>query len=173
MNLIITCARHLEPETQEEISRILDLFGDSEPKITISSMSGILTAKTKLDPVLVVQKIQDLVLEEPWIIRYCLRIIPIQTISETRIDQIEEAISEMRGSILDEETYRISIERRNSDISREDLISKIAKNFKNKVSLENPDKIIQIEILGAKTGISVLKKSNIFSLEKSKRSLSD
>ena len=173
MNLIITCARHLEPETQEEITRILGEFGDSEPEITITSMSGIITAKTKLDPVEVVEKIQELILDEPWSIRYCLRIIPIQIVSETKIDAIEEKISELVEKILKEDSYRISIEKRNSDISSQELITKIAKNIKNKVSLENPDKIIQIEILGGITGMSILKKSDILSVEKTKRSMSD
>ena len=173
MNLIITCARHLEPETQEEITRILGEFGDSEPEITITSMSGIITAKTKLDPVEVVEKIQELILDEPWSIRYCLRIIPIQIVSETKIDAIEEKFSELVEKILKEDSYRISIEKRNSDISSQELITKIAKNIKNKVSLENPDKIIQIEILGGITGISILKKSDILSVEKTKRSMSD
>ena len=173
MNLIITCARHLEPETQEEITRILGEFGDSEPEITITSMSGILTAKTKLDPVEIVEKIQELILDEPWSIRYCLRIIPIQIVSETTIEAIEGKISELVKKIPKEDSYRISIEKRNSDISSQELITKIAKNIKNKVSLENPDKIIQIEILGGITGMSILKKSDILSVEKTKRSMSD
>lgn len=173
MNLIVTCARHLEPETQEEINKILGILGDLEPIITITSMSGILTVKTKLDPIQVVAKIQELILDEPWSIRYCLRIIPIHKVSETIIEEIEEKISELRELISKGDTYRISIEKRNSSISSQELITKIANKIENKVSLENPDKIIQIEILGAKTGISILKKSDILSVEKTKRSLSD
>ena len=173
MNLIITCARHLEPETQDEISKILEVFGDSNPKITITDMSGILTIKTKLDPIKIVAKIKELVLDEPWSIRYCLRIIPIQEVSETKISEIEQRILELGQLIQTEDSYRISIEKRNSEISSQELITTIAKNFKNKVSLENPDKIIQIEILGGKTGISILEKSDILSVEKTKRSLSD
>lgn len=75
--------------------------------------------------------------------------------------------------ITNEDTYRISIEKRNSNISSQELITRIANKIENKVSLENPDKIIQIEILGAKTGIAILKKSDILSVEKTKRSLSD
>ena len=173
MNLIITCARHLEPETQEEINKILGLFGDPEPLITITNMSGILTVKTKLDPIFVVKKTQELILDEPWSIRYCLRIIPIQKVSETKIEEIEESISDLIELIPKGDSYRISIEKRNSDISSKELITKIANKIKNKVSLENPDKILQIEILGAKTGISILEKYDILSVEKTKRSLSD
>jgi tRNA acetyltransferase TAN1 len=173
LNLIITCARHLEPEASEEISQILGEFGDSEPKITITSMSGILTAKTKLDPVQVVRKIKEMILDEPWSIRYCLRIIPMQKFVDTDIEKIDEAVSELSGTISEDETYRIAIEKRNSQMSSQEMIKKIAQKIKNKVSLENPDKTIQIEILGGKTGVSVLSKGDILSLEKTKRSLSD
>lgn len=173
MNLIITCARHLEPETEDELRDILEEFGDLDADIIITNMSGILTAETKLDPVEVVKKMKEMLLDEPWSIRYCLRIIPIQNIVDTKIEEIEKIVSENSNQILDNETYRISIEKRNSDISSQEIISKIADKIKNKVSLEFPDKIILIEILGNKTGVSILKKSDILSVEKTKRSMSD
>lgn len=173
MNLIITCARHLEPETQTEITRILKEKGDSEPLVTPTSMSGVITAKTKLDPIQVINDLRERVLDEPWSLRYCLRIIPVQQVTETEIEKIDKGVSQLSHLILDRETYRISVERRNSNISSQEIISKIAKKFQNKVSLENPDKIIQIEILGGKTGIAIIKKSDILSVEKTKRSLSE
>ena len=173
MNLIVTCARHLEPETEEELRGFLDEFGDSEPKVTITSMSGILTAETKLDPVEVVRKIKEMLLDEPWSVRYSLRIIPIQRIVETNIEEIEKVVEELADNISKDEKYRISIEKRNSDMSSQDIIKKIASKIKNQVSLEFPDKVVLIEILGNKTGISVLKKSDILSTEKTKRSMSE
>jgi len=173
MNLIITCARHLEPETKDELNDILEDFGDSDAQISITSMSGILTAETKLDPIEIVRKVKEMVLDEPWSIRYCLRIIPIQKIIESKMEEIEEVISSMSQEILDGETYRISIEKRNSDLSSKEIITKIADKIKNKVSLEFADKIILIEVLGNKTGISILKKSDILSIEKTKRSISE
>lgn len=173
MNLIITCARHLEPETEEELREFLDEFGDSDPKVTITSMSGILTAETKLDPVEAVVKIKEMLLDEPWSVRYCLRIIPIQRVVETKIEEIEKAVDELSDNISKYEKYRISIEKRNSDMSSQEIITKIASKIKNQVSLEFPDKVVLIEILGNKTGISVLKKSDILSTEKTKRSISE
>jgi tRNA acetyltransferase TAN1 len=171
--LIITCARHLESETRQEIVGILEKIGDSEPTTIITNMSGILTAETKLNPVEVIKKIKEMLLDEPWCIRYCLRIIPIQKIMETKIENIEEGISDLIKLISNGETYRISIEKRNSDISSQELISRVAKKIKNKVSLEFPDKVILIEILGNKTGIAIVKKTDILSVEKTKRSISE
>ncbi|MEK6865873.1 MAG: RNA methyltransferase, partial [Thermoproteota archaeon] len=124
MNLIITCARHLETETRQELMGILEKLGDSEPTITITNMSGILTAETKLEPIEVVKKIKGMLLDEPWCIRYCLRIIPIQKITETKIESIEEGITDLIKLISNEESYRISIEKRNSNISSQELISR-------------------------------------------------
>ena len=173
MNLIITCARHLEPETEEEILDILEELGDEDAKVAITSMSGILTAETKLEPTFVTRKIREKILDEPWSVRYCLRIIPIQSFIETEIDEIIKEVSAKVGLILEDETYRILIEKRNSNISSKEMISKIANNIKNKVSLDFPNKIILIEILGNKTGVSIIKKSDLVSIEKTKRSLSD
>ena len=173
MNLIVTCARHLEGDTEDELIDILDELGDSDVKISVSSMSGIITVQTKLDPIEVVRKMKEMVLDEPWSIRYCLRIIPIQKVVETNIEEIEKSISNMSSEINEKESYRILIEKRNSDISSKEIITKIANRIRNKVSLDFPDKIILIEILGIITGISILKKSDILSLEKTKRSMSD
>ena len=173
MNLIVTCARHLEGETEDELIDILDELGDSDVKISVSSMSGIITVQTKLNPIEVVRKMKEMVLDEPWSIRYCLRIIPIQKVVETNIEEIEKSISNMSSEINEKESYRILIEKRNSDISSKEIITKIANGIKNKVSLDFPDKIILIEILGIITGISIIKKSDILSLEKTKRSMSD
>ena len=43
MNLIVTCSRHLEGDTEDELIDILDELGDSDVKITVSNMSGIIT----------------------------------------------------------------------------------------------------------------------------------
>ena len=173
MNLIITCARHLETETRQELIGILEKIGDSEPTITITNMSGILTAETKLEPIEVVKKIKEMLLDEPWCIRYCLRIIPIQKMTETKIESIEDGISDLIELISNGESYRILIEKRNSNISSQELISRVAKKIENKVSLEFPDKIILIEVLGNKTGIAIVKKADILSVEKTKRSISE
>lgn len=173
MNLIITCARHLEPEAEEEIKEILKEFGDSEPRVSITNMSGILTAETSLEPIQIVRKMKEMLLDEPWSIRYCLRVIPIQKVIEAKIEEIEKTIAFISEQISDDETYRISIEKRNSDMSSHEIITKIANKIKNKVSLEFPDKVVLIEILGGKAGISVLKKSDVLSTEKTKRSISE
>ena len=169
MNLLVTCARNLEPETKNEIGKILDGVGDQEPEILNDGMRGILLVKTSIETSRIIEWVKDKVVEEPWLIRYCLRIIPIQTITETEMDKITESVIKLKDVIKQDDSYRITIEKSNTDVSSTEIITDIAKIFPNKVSLNQPDWIVLIEILGDKTGISILKDSEIFSLDKTKR----
>ena len=169
MNLIITCARSLESETKNEINKILDELGDQEPEILNVGMRGILMVDTIIEPSKIIDWVRNKIVEEPWLIRYCLRIIPIQSITETNIDKIKQNVIKLKDSIQKNDSYRITVEKRNTSISTSEIITEVAKIFPNKVSLNKPDLIVLIEILGDKTGISILKDSELFSLDKSKR----
>lgn len=172
MNLIITCPRHFENETLEEIKGILNEMGDTNPIILITEMPGILTISTKINELEVIKNIQEKILDEPWRIRYCLRIIPIQSTVTTNLEDIRKEIRKLIGVINSDETYRITIEKRNFNISKNEIIKEIANYLTNKVSLEDPDWIILIEIIGNTTGLAVLRKESIVSVEKMKRSIS-
>jgi len=169
LNLIITCARSLESETKNEIKKILDELGDQEPKILNVGMRGILMVNTVIEPSKIIDYVKNKMIEEPWLIRYCLRIIPIQTITETEIDKIKQNVTKLKDTIQKNDSYRITIEKRNTDISSTEIITEIAKIFPNKVSLNQPDWIVLIEILGNETGISILRNDGMFSLDKAKR----
>jgi len=169
LNLIITCARSLESETKNEISKILDELGDQEPEILNVGMRGILMVKTVIEPSKIIDYVKNKMIEEPWLIRYCLRIIPIQMITETEIDKIKQNVIKLKDTIQKNDSYRITIEKRNTDISSTEIITEIANIFPNKVSLNQPDWIVLIEILGNDTGISILKDDELFSLDKAKR----
>jgi tRNA acetyltransferase TAN1 len=124
---------------------------------------------TIIEPSKIIDWVRNKIVEEPWLIRYCLRIIPIQSITETNIDKIKQNVIKLKDSIQKNDSYRITIEKRNTSISTNEIITEVAKIFPNKVSLNKPDLIVLIEILGDKTGISILKDSELFSLDKSKR----
>ncbi len=169
MNLIVTCARNLESETKNEIMKILGELDDHEPEILNVSMRGILTINTTIEPSKIIDYVKNKVIEEPWSIRYCLRLIPIQSVTETETDKIAQNVVKLKDIIHKNDSYRITIEKRNTNISSNEIITKVAKIFPNKVSLNQPDWIILIEILGNETGISILKNNDLFSLDKAKR----
>ena len=169
MNLLVTCARNLETETKNEIGKILDEIGGQESEILNVGMRGILMVNTNIEPSKIIDWVNDKVVEEPWLIRYCLRMIPIQSITETEMSKITKEVIKLKDVIQQNDSYRITIEKRNTDMSSNEIITEVAKIFPNKVSLNQPDWVILIEILADKTGISILKENEIFSLDKAKR----
>ena len=169
MNLLVTCARNLETETKNEIGKILDEIGDQESEVLNVGMRGILMVNTSIEPSKIIDWVKDKVVEEPWLIRYCLRMIPIQSVTETDMSKITNDVIKLKDVIQQNDSYRITIEKRNTDMSSTEIITEIAKIFPNKVSLNQPDWIVLIEILGNKTGVSILKENEIFSLDKAKR----
>ena len=169
MDLIVTCARHFEDETKEEIAGILDELGDPKAQVSITDMSGILTVQTSVNSAEIIKKIHEKLEDEPWSIRYTLRIIPIFQTVNTNVESITEAALNQIQKIKPDETYRITIEKRNSGISSSEIISQIAEKVKNKVSLEKHDWIIFVEVLGAISGVSVLKDADVLSVERVKR----
>ncbi len=172
MSLIITCPRNLEIETQEEIDRILTDFDDVFHQITITKLAGILIVITDINTEKFLEKVREKIISEPWYVRYCLRMIPIQVITDTTIDDITSEVLKLI-KIIKTDSYKITIEKRDSKISSKEIIFNVAKNITNKVSLDNANWEILIEIVGNKTGIAIIKPDTILSITKIKRSLSE
>ena len=171
MNLIVTCPRNLEPEAESEIKKILNELDDQEPEISQTDMRGILMVNTTINPLKIIDWVKNKINDEPWFFRYCLRIIPVQKTTDTDIDKIKQNVMNLKSIIQENDSYRITVEKRNSNMQSSQIINEIAKIIPNKVSLDEPDWVILVEIFGEKTCISILKNDSIFSLEKSKRNL--
>jgi tRNA acetyltransferase TAN1 len=169
LNLIVTCARHFEGETEQEIELILDELGDDNPQISMSEFSGILYINTSIEPLDVIKKIRQKMEDEPWSVRYAMRIIPISQITKTDVKEIADAAIKQAKKLELNHTYRITIEKRNSSISSGDIITQIANKIPNKVSLEKYDWIVLVEILGTITGVSLLRDEDILSIHREKR----
>lgn len=169
MDLIVTCARYFEDETKDEVKSILNELGDSAAKIEKTEFSGILTADTSIDYTQIIKKIHQKMEDEPWSIRYILRVIPIFKTVKTDLTSISEAVLEQIQKMGPTDTYRITIEKRSSSIASAEIISQVADKIKNKVSLKKYDWIVLIEILGNICGVSIIRESEILSVEKTRR----
>jgi len=169
VNLIITCQRNLEDSTILEIQNFLERFGDKDAVIEKTVFSGIIQVETKLDIICLLDNFREIIEDEPWLIKYCSRIIPIQEECESKLDKIKDKVISLSNIIKKNETYRITVEKRQSSLHTKDIISEIANSLSNKVSLENSDWEIIIQVLRNKTGISIIVPNSILSVEKEKR----
>ena len=139
------------------------MCGDTYPIISGIPFPGLITALTNLSLKKVISNIKKITKKNPSFFQFILKIIPINFICETDTEIINYVIKENYENYIDgEETFRITLKRRQHEkIDRTNFIETIAKDIDNKVNLDNPDKIIRIEILGNICGISFLEKNDI------------
>ncbi|MFQ5920835.1 MAG: THUMP domain-containing protein [Nitrososphaerales archaeon] len=170
-NLLVTTYRHMESEAVTEINFLLAEVGDERPDVSYTGVSGLLTCRTNLDPLEAIERIKKIVQEDPWKVRYVLRLIPVDRVVNTDIQEIKETVKELAERIGAGETFRITVEKRRSGIHSADIIKEVASLIDRKVSLEQQDWLVLIEVVGRETGISVIRPDNIFSAVKVKREL--
>ncbi|MDH5448794.1 MAG: THUMP domain-containing protein [Candidatus Bathyarchaeota archaeon] len=167
-NLLVTTTRGNEADVCSEIWYLLGETGDSAAKVDKTGVSGLIAAKTSLQPLEAIEKLRNILKERPYEFRYTLRIIPIQKVTQTDVGEIERVVTQLAAQIKENETFRVTVEKRFTHMSSKDIIEAAAANIDRKVDLINPNKIVLVEVVGGFTGVSVLKPSDIISIMKEK-----
>ncbi len=167
-NLLVTTTRGNEADACSEMWYLLGELGDSAAKVDKTGVSGLIAAKSSLCPLEAIQKFRQILRERPYEFRYSLRIIPIQKVTRSDLAEIERIATEFAAEIEENETFRVTVEKRFTGLSSKEIIDAAAANIKRKVNLISPDKIILVEVVGGFTGISVLEPSDIISTVKEK-----
>ncbi|MEM1581661.1 MAG: THUMP domain-containing protein [Candidatus Bathyarchaeia archaeon] len=167
-NLLVSTSRGNENNACSEIWFLLGELGDREALVDRTEVAGLIVAKTKLDPFEAVEGLRKILKERPSEFRYVLRVVPIEVVVKTRIEEIKRAAASLHNKILENERFRVTVEKRHSEISTKEIIEAAVENLNRRVDLNNPDKIILIEVLGRLTGVSVIKPRDILSVAKEK-----
>jgi tRNA acetyltransferase TAN1 len=168
MNLIVTSAKGLEARASAEFKEVALLSGIRKVTIERSAYDGILEVEVE-NPKALLQFISDFVRSEPFKVRFVMRIIPVDRVVDTKIEDIVSGVSELAANIGSEESFRITIEARDSPYTDKRLIEALADTVDRTVSLDSPDKVVLLQIFGEYTGISVLAPNEILSITKLKR----
>ena len=167
-NLLVTTSRYREDDAFDEILELLDVLGDNDPSIEVSSVSGIILVDTVLNPFQFVEDCKEMVRKDPWKFRYVLRVIPLEMNCKAELTEIHDIVNQLSRKIDAQETYRVLIEKRHSRLHSSEIISTVTSKLKMKVNLDSPNWIILIQIVKMVAGISILRPSQIFSSVKEK-----
>lgn len=166
-NLLVSTYRNREDDCTSELWYLFREIGDDNIEVRRALVPGLLLVKTRLDPFEAAKRIGEIARERPWDVRYTLKLTPIDVVTSDDEEEIRRAAIDLAiKKIREDETYRITINKRLSDLSTKRLIEEIAKEINRKVNLKNPDKILQIEIIGKDVGIAVLRPGDIISVIK-------
>jgi tRNA acetyltransferase TAN1 len=167
-NLLATTSRGNENSVCSELLYLLKEVGDSAAIVDRTGITGLVAAKTALDPFKVIENLRAILRERPYEFRYALRIIPIEEVVHTNVQEIQRLATKLASKIGENETFRITVEKRFTGTSSRDIIEAAATNIHREVDLTNPEKILLIEVVGGLTGMAVIKPNDILSVLKEK-----
>jgi tRNA acetyltransferase TAN1 len=168
-NLVATTSRGNERPMCNELFYLLkEELGDPEPQTSKTKIKGLIVGKTTLDPFAAIEKLRVILKERSYEFRYALRIVPIERVVPTDLEEIKRATQELAAKIGEEESFRVTVEKRFTALHSREIIEAAASGIKRKADMNNPDRILQIEVLGALTGISLLKPCDVLSVLKEK-----
>jgi len=152
-------------KAKREIVRILGLLGDEQPMIRSTIAQGIIGVKTQLDSRTVIQRLRTLFNSDPLIFQYALKWVPVDSWTHSDMNSLKEAVATIRNKIEAGERWRMTVEKRRYTLYHKiDVIRELAQLIDEKVDLENPDKIVRIDIIGKYAGVSVLTPKDVFSV---------
>ena len=167
-NLLATTMRRNERQMRYELVYLLKEAGDSTPETGKTGIRGVIVGKTTLNPIEAIEKFRSILQERPYEFRYALRILPIEKVVCTDLDEVKRVSMELATRLNENESFRVTVEKRFTSIHSRDFIEAAATGIQNKANLENPDKILLIEVLGGLTGMSLISPSYILSVLKEK-----
>ncbi len=170
-NLLVSSSRGNEREANSELRYLVGELGDRSVRTDYTPVSGLTVAKTALDPLRVVSGLRFILKERPWELRYILKVKLVREVVPCEIEKISDAAAGQASAITEGETFRVSIEKRQSKMSSKEIIDSVASKVPRRVDLRNPSKIVQIEIIGTVAGVSVIEPGQILGVEREKRAL--
>ncbi len=172
--LLATTSRGKEKQMCFELAYLLkDELGDPAPQVGKTGIRGLVAAKTSFAPFEVIEKLRIILQEHPYKFRYALRVIPIEKVVPTDLDEIKCAASELAANIEENETYRVTIEKRFTSLHSKDFIEVTVAGIEmagseSRVNLESPDKILLIEVVGGLTGMALIRPSDVLAVLREK-----
>jgi len=167
-NLLVTTGRGFEEDACSEIWYLLGEIGDPTSQVDKTGITGLITAKTAFNPFEAIEKLRAILKERPYEFRYTFRVIPVEKVVHTDLQEIRRTVADLSSKIGEKETFRVTVEKRFTTTQTKDIIEAAAAVVERRVDLESPDKIVLIEVVGGRTGVSVVKPEDIFSTVKEK-----
>jgi len=170
-NLLATSEIRSQSEACSELWMLLRAVGDETPAVDRSPVRGLITARTKLDPVEAIQSLRDELHRSPDSFRVLLRVMPIEAVVRTEIGVLAEAAQGLASKIGEGESFRVTLEKRRTGLRSREIIDAVAEGIERRVDLEEPDWVVLVEIVGNHTGVSVVRPEGLLNVQKERAGL--
>ncbi len=153
-----SCARTLERNSSSELYYLLtEILECKDVDISpISSISGLTLTSFNENPLEIIERIEKEVKQDNSVLQYTLKLVPLQYKILSALEDLKECSSFFAEKLKEEDTWRINLRRRHSNLEREDIITAVASEISTgKVNLENPKYYLIVEVVGKWTYLAL------------------
>jgi len=171
-NLIATTEKITMGAASSQLWMNLRAVGDPEPTVNKTRIKGIIQGATSLDPVEAILLMREHMHGKPERYNKLFRVMPILSWVDTDIEEIVGEVIVQKARLAEEDTFRVTLEKRRTDFRSLEVIDAVASIIDNAVDLQNPDWVVLVEIMGNRTGVSVVRNEALFNVQKERAALS-
>jgi tRNA acetyltransferase TAN1 len=173
VNLLVTYEPINQFIARDEVEQVLREIGDITPEFMHSRVRGLFMIHVDRDPKAVTTQLDALCRREPSMFWYTYHWIPVEQWCPATIAAMSEVVKELAKRIRPEERWRMRINKRfYQQYHTRDLIEHLAQLVnRSHVDLEHPEKIIRIELIRGRAGVSLLTAQEEFSVNRVKNEM--
>lgn len=165
-NLIVTYDPAHAGKAGEEVKSHLESQNE-KPEFLKSDVDGLFLVKTKKNPKELTKSLNTKKNAKNF--SYTYHWIPVDKWTTSKIEDMKKVMKELDSKMDPKESWKLDLGKRHYEAKTTDLILKLTENIdKPKVDLKNPKKIVKVEIIGKKAGISLLDASELLDVPKLK-----
>lgn len=170
VNFLVTYDPAHTGGAKKEVESVLKEVG-ADFEMLESNIQGLLQLHVE-QPKVIVKKLIALCKSNPEKFKLTFHYVPVDEWVESSIEKMQEITKKIGEKIKDEEKWKMNLNKRQYGGDSRELIIKLTDPIeKPNVDLNNPDKIIQVEIIGERAGISLLDKDELLEVSKLKKQL--
>lgn len=167
INLLVTYHPYQQGLAEREVRRNVEEAGFQLEEMDKTTVQGVMGIRVRGDPKRLVATLRRSFSESPGMFSYTYHWVPIERWVPSTEGSMVEAAKELSEGIGSDERWMLHLHRRHLAKHSDELVKLLTDPIaKGPVDLENPQKILVVEILGDSTGMSVANKDEVLDVNK-------
>ncbi|MCE5296842.1 MAG: THUMP domain-containing protein [Euryarchaeota archaeon] len=166
-NMLVTFRPNEKGHAEDEMRARLKDVNVHVESVEETNVEGVFEVLILGDPKKVVRDLRFLCIDAPELFLHTHHWVPIERWVDPYIDEMVRAAKEYEKEIKDGERWMLHLHKRHIGKHSADLIEKLTAPInRGKVDLEKPEKILVVEILGDRAGMSLVRSDELLDVGK-------
>ncbi len=166
-NLLVTFHHNQKGHAEQEVRERLKELGTYVERLDLCEVEGVFLVQVGSEAKVLVAHLKRMCQEEPAQFLYTYHWVPIERWVPANMLEMRDAAVELGQGIGDDDTWMMHLHKRHFAGHHDDVIAYLTDPLnRGRVELEDPDKVLAVEILGQDAGLSLLNRLELLDVNK-------